>query len=37
MDVVTYALFTYTLTAIISFAVIGIIVVVSKMMSAKNS
>jgi len=37
MDVVTYAIFAYGLTAVISFAVIGIIVLVNHVMNLKTA
>ncbi len=36
MGPVVYSLFTYALTAVISFAVIGIVVLIDKTMSKKN-
>ena len=36
MGPVVYALFTYALTAVISFAVIGVVVVIDKVMSRKG-
>ncbi len=36
MGTVTYALFAYGLTAVLSFAVIGIIVLVDKLMSKES-
>ena len=37
MNVISYALFAYALTALISFAVIGLIVFVNYMMSKKEN
>lgn len=36
MGPVVYALFTYALTAVISFAVIGVVVLIDKVMSRKG-
>ena len=37
MDINTYVLMTYGLTAVMSFAVIGVIVVINKIMNGKGS
>lgn len=36
MSPVTYAIFTYALTAVISYAVIAVIVLIDKLMSKNN-
>jgi hypothetical protein len=37
MSIITYALFSYLITAVISFAVIGVIVAISKLLSSSNA
>ena len=37
MDINSYVLLTYAMTAVISFFVIGVVVVINKIMNGKNS
>ena len=37
MNIITYAAFSYLITAAISFAVIGVIVGISKLLSSSNA
>lgn len=37
MNIITYAAFSYLITAVISFAVIGVIVGIAKLLSSPNA